>query len=136
MYTVAQVLNRDFSRSWYESVALVQEIAATLGTWSTVPAAEDLFLDEEGTVSFGFADERAENPVVSLATLLAGLLEGTEAPAALRSLAAENARPNPAHATVEGFSQAIAFYERVGFQPIKISAGGIRFGMQIEHVAD
>jgi len=31
---------------------------------------------------------------------------------------------------------AIAFYERVGFQPIKISAGGIRFGMQIEHVAD
>jgi ribosomal protein S18 acetylase RimI-like enzyme len=32
--------------------------------------------------------------------------------------------------------RAIAFYERVGFQPIKITEGSIRFGMQLEHTAD
>jgi hypothetical protein len=112
MYTVDQVLARDFSRSWHEGVALVQEIAATLGSLPRVPAAADLFLDEYGTLSFGFAAEGAEDPVVSLATLLAGLLEGIEAPAALRSLAVENARTPPAHSSVEGFSQALAFYER------------------------
>src|SRR5580765_5046594 len=111
MYTVAQILNSDFSRSWSECVALVREIAETLGTSPIVPAAEDIFLQEDGSISLGFATEQAADPVVSLATLLAGLLERTDAPAALRALASENARPNPSHASVARFSQALAFYE-------------------------
>src|SRR5207237_7751599 len=34
------------------------------------------------------------------------------APAPLAELARENARPEPAHPTLEGFSRALAFYER------------------------
>jgi hypothetical protein len=112
MYTVAQILSPDFRRSWSECVALVGEIADTLGTSPTVPAAEDMFLQEDGSISLGFAAEQAVDPVMSLATLLADLLERTDAPAALRTLAAENARPNPAHGTVARFSQALAFFER------------------------
>ena len=68
-----------FARSWFEAVAVVQAVALALGSLSTVPAAEDLLLEEDGTVRFGFASEAPEDPVVGLATLLLQLLEGTSA---------------------------------------------------------
>ncbi len=112
MYALDQVLEPDFSRSWQEAVALVQEVALALGDLRTLPAPEDLFLEEDATVAIGFASEEARDPVTSLATLLVQLLEGIAAPAELRSLAADNAKTPPAHATVAGFTRALAFYER------------------------
>jgi hypothetical protein len=112
MYAVTQVLRSDFPRSWQEAVALIQEIALALGDLSTVPAPEDLFLDEDGNIQIGFASEADEHPVTSLANMLLAALEGVEAPPQLRSLAVDNAKTPPAHTTVAGFTRALAFYER------------------------
>ena len=112
MYTLAHVLNPGFARSWHEAVALVQELAATLGPVLTVPSPEDVFLDESGTLTLGFGSESAGNPVASLARLLEQLLEGVSAPPELLALATENAQDSPLHATVSALSRALAFYER------------------------
>jgi hypothetical protein len=112
MHSVAQVLTPGFSRSWYEAVAVVQEVAAQLSTGMSVPSPNDLTFDESGALVFGFASESGGSPVAALGRLLDGLLDGIDAPAALRDLAKENSRDNPSHATVEGFSRALAFYER------------------------
>ena len=111
MYTVADVLNPDFSRSWPEAVALVREIAGAVGS-SSVPAPQDLLLDESGGLALGFASESAQHPVTGLAWILSGLLDGIDAPPQLRALAAENLGASPAHKTVEAFSSALAFFER------------------------
>jgi TonB-like protein len=111
MYSVAQVLRPDFGRSWHEAVAIVQEVASQLSPGLAVPAPEDLLFEDNALV-FGFGSESDELPVTSLAVLLQGLLEGIEAPGGLRDLATENAKPSPAHTTVQGFSRALAFYER------------------------
>jgi hypothetical protein len=112
MYTLEQVLKPDFSRSWYEAVALVQEVARALGDLTTVPAAEDLYLEEDGTIAIGFASEVSRHPVTALAMLLTQLFQGAAAPAGLRSLADDNAKTPPAHDTIAAFSRALAFYER------------------------
>lgn len=112
MYTLAHVLDPAFARSWHEAVALVQELATTLGPVLTVPSPEDIFLDDTGTLTLGFGSESAGNPVTSLARLLEQLLEGVSAPPELLALATENAHGSPVHATVSAFSRALAFYER------------------------
>jgi hypothetical protein len=112
MYALDQVLRPDFSRSWYEAVALVQEVARALGDLTTVPTAEDLYLEEDGTIAIGFASEVSQHPVTALAALLVQLLEGVAAPPQLCSLAADNAKTPPAHESLAGFTRALAFYER------------------------
>ena len=112
MYSLDLVLRPDFSRSWQEAVAVTQEVARALGDLKTLPAPEDLFLEEDATVAIGFASEEPGDPVSSLASLLLRLLEGVNAPAELLSLAADNAKTPPAHPTVAGFTRALAFYER------------------------
>jgi len=112
MYTLDQVLKPEFPRSWHEAVALVQEVADALGPITTVPAPEDLVVEEDGTVVLGFASEIPGDPVTGLGTLLVQLLEGVDTPAALHSLAVDNAKTPPAQPTVAGFSRALAFYER------------------------
>jgi hypothetical protein len=114
MYSVAQVLNPKFVLSWYEAVALVQEMASMLGPAMTVPAFEDLFLDDSGSLTFGFASEVGEDPVAGLTDLLHRLLEGVDAPEGLRALAEGNPQGASKATTVEGFSRALAFYERPG----------------------
>jgi hypothetical protein len=112
MTTLADALRDDFTRSWYEAVAIVQEVASRLAPGEAVPLPDDLFLAPDGSLTFGFANEAAGNPVSDLAALLQKLLEGTQAPVPLRELAAENASADPKHTTIEGFSRALAFYER------------------------
>ena len=87
MHPLTHVIRPDFSLSWHEAVALVHEVALALGDLTTLPAPEDLFLEDDGTVVVGFASEVAGHPVTSLAALLVQLLEGTNAPPALRSSA-------------------------------------------------
>ncbi len=112
MYTLDQVLKPDFPRSWHEAVALVQEVADSLGAVTTVPNPEEIHVGEDGTLVLGFASEAAGDPVRGLGRLLVQLLEGVDAPAALQSLAAENARTPPAQSTVAAFVRALAFFER------------------------
>ena len=112
MYTVEQMRAPSFARSWYEAVAVVQEVASALGSLSTVPAAEDLLLEEDGTVSLGFASEAPEDAVAGLATLLLQLLEGTSPPAELGRLAGDYAGLPAGDVSIARFSEALAIYER------------------------
>ena len=112
MHSLAAVLNPEFGRSWHEAVAVVQEAATLWQPGLSIPGPEDIFVDDEGVLSFGFGDESSENPVTALATLLQGLLKGIEAPSSLTELVAENAKSQPAHASLSSFSKALAFFER------------------------
>ncbi|MBA3886600.1 MAG: hypothetical protein H0X67_12850 [Acidobacteria bacterium] len=112
MYSLAHTLKPQFGRTWHEAVAIVQELASITGELEVLPLAEDLSLTDEGTLVLGFAGETGEAPVTALARLLDALLEGTDAPDGLRSLTADNASPTPAHASVQGFCRALAFFER------------------------
>jgi len=114
-YSIADVVQPDFKRSWQEAVAIVQEVASQVAPETPVPDAEDLTLDGDGRLELGFGPDTAGHPVTALASLLQMLLEGlNDAPAGLRALANENSQPEPAHASVEGFYRALAFYERPG----------------------
>jgi hypothetical protein len=112
MNSIADVLALAPGPSWHECVAIIQEIAANLEPAQPVPAPEDLLLEADGTVTFGFAGESARPQVADLASLLDTFLKKTEAPQGLRDLATENARDEPAHSTMASFTRALAFYER------------------------
>ena len=112
MNSIADVLALTPGPSWHESVAIVQEIAAHLEPGQPLPAPEDLLLESDGSITFGFAGESARPQVADLASLLDTLLKKAEAPQALRDLASENARDEPAHASIASFTKALAFYER------------------------
>jgi hypothetical protein len=114
MYRVSDILNPAFARSWHEAVAIVQEIISQLGPGATVPAAEDLLIDQNGNLQLGFGTDEPQNAVAVLARLLKSLLNGVDAPAGLRDLASENAKPAPALSSVSAFQRALAFYERPG----------------------
>jgi hypothetical protein len=92
-------------------VAIVQEAAAQLVPGLNLPGPADMYLDDTGTLTFGFGSESSGEPVAALAGLLQDLLEGVDAPSPLRELAIENAR-SASHATVASFAQALAFFER------------------------
>jgi hypothetical protein len=114
MYRVSDILNPEFARSWHEAVAIVQEIVAQLPEGATVPAAEDLLIDEIGNMQLGFGPDGPQNVVSVLASLLKSLLKGIDAPGGLRDLANDNAKATPALSSVSAFQRALAFYERPG----------------------
>lgn len=112
MRTVADLTAAEMPLLWHEAVALVQEIAhASAG--QPIPSAEDILVEEDGTISFAFASEEALPPVVVLGRTLHSLLRD-DAPAPLKAFAAENAGEQPSHPTVESFTRALAFFERPG----------------------
>jgi hypothetical protein len=112
MYTVEDVLKPEFRCSWQEAVAIVQEVASKTGGLPSVPPADALTLDEDGTVALGFASEIAENHVTSLARLLGRLLDGSGAPTQLEVMAQEDAGLHPRHASIAEFTAALEFFER------------------------
>ena len=57
MKTLADLIGVDFPLLWHEAVAVVQEVASLVGPDGAVPADEDLFFTEDGTIEFGFASE-------------------------------------------------------------------------------
>ena len=112
MYRVSDILQPEFSRSWHEAVAVVQEVASQVVPGSTVPGAEDLLLDQSGALQLGFGPDGPQNPVSALGSLLQSLLDGVEAPGGLRDIANDNAGPSPSLSSVAAFQRALAFYER------------------------
>ncbi len=112
MNSLADVLVLTPAPSWHECVAIVQEVAGNLQPGQPLPALEDLLVESDGSITFGFAGESVRPQVADLASLLASLLGKTEAPQGLLDLANENAGDQPAHATIASFSRALAFFER------------------------
>ena len=70
MYRVSDVLKPDFARSWHEAVAIVQEVASQLVPGGTVPDADDLLFENDGTIQLGFGPDAPQNPVQALGGLL------------------------------------------------------------------
>lgn len=114
MNTLRDVLHNEFSRSWYEAVAIVQELASMLVPGQAVPAPDHLIITANGTLRIDSVDDTSDSPVPGLAGLLQDLLQGTPAPAQLQEFAAENASAKPLHTSVESFARALAFFERPG----------------------
>jgi hypothetical protein len=114
MYTVSDVLRPQVTRSWYEAVAIVQEVTSQLAPGASVPGPNDLVFDSQGRLHLGFGSDTEQNPVVALASLLGLLLEGIDAPAGLRELARNNTGSSPVITSVDGFQRGLAFYERPG----------------------
>lgn len=112
MFRVADVLRPEVGRSWHEAVAIVQEVASQLVPGAAVPGADDLLLDDDGTLQLGFGSDTVQHPVTALGSLLGTLLDGIEAPVGLRELARTNMAAEPSNTTVESFQRALAFYER------------------------
>jgi hypothetical protein len=112
MNRVSDILKPEFARSWYEAVALVQEVVSQLAPGAGVPDVEDLLIDPTGALQFGFGSDSPGNPVSGLGSLLQSLLDGVEAPIGLRQLADDNAKESPSLSSVAAFQRALAFYER------------------------
>jgi hypothetical protein len=70
MNSLSAVLSPEFGRSWYEAVAIVQEAAKLWQPGLSIPGPDDIFVDEEGVLSFGFGDDCSQNPVAALAGVL------------------------------------------------------------------
>lgn len=137
MYTVRQVLRPEFTRSWQESVAIVQEAAALLQPGLALPDPEDLILNESGTLSFGFGSETSQHPVAGLASLLEELLQGTDPPESLVSMASASAQLTSDHSSLDAFSRALAFYERPNrANDLRAVVGRLRGTPSEESVAD
>lgn len=99
---------------WHEAVAVVQAIAAAAAErGSVVPDPASIRLLPNGTPAWSAA-AASTHPVRTLALALDRLVGTQPVPSQLRQvIAADHADP-PAHATIEEFSRALAFFERPG----------------------
>jgi TonB family protein len=125
MISIAQLRTPGFSLHWHEAVAAVAEVATVLQArgFSRVPAPESFIIGPDGVLSLGagpwedpwdFEDSGDGLPVPRLGRMLDELLSSVACPSELRRLATESMADPPAHATVEAFAEALAFFERPG----------------------
>ena len=117
MIVCADVQARKLVLSWQEGVAIVRELADTLGradSTDQVPDLAHVAIRTSGEIEILQGSPPAQLPVRRLAAGLEALIEGTEAPPELWALASDNAGATPKHASVEKFADALAIFERPG----------------------
>jgi len=118
MISLADLRARGVTPTWQEAVAVVQELLQTVvaagGPIDRLPDLEHIALIPNGDVVALPGSLSGENPVRHLGSLLSTLLEGSNPPAELTALA-DKAMATPGQfASVEEFSNALAFFERPG----------------------
>jgi hypothetical protein len=125
MISIAQLRTPGFSLHWHEAVAVLAEVATILRArgFSRVPAPESIIIGPDGVLSLGegpwedswdLEDSGDGLPVQRLGRMFDGLLSSVACPSELRQLAMESMADPPAHATIEAFGDALAFFERPG----------------------
>lgn len=118
MISLADLRARNVVPAWQEAVAVVQELlhttVTTTGSPDRLPDLEHVALIANGDVVALPGSLRPDNPVRHLAILLQLLTEHAAVPEELAALVEANVVAPPQHATVEAFSQALAFFERPG----------------------
>jgi hypothetical protein len=104
---------------WHEAVAVVRDICQLLrgaDPLEPVPDLRHIWICANGrmAVAPGTAGGRtsSEQPVTTLGRLLLSLVEEAQMPVQLRVVALSAAASTPAYATVEEFSNALAYFER------------------------
>jgi periplasmic protein TonB len=118
MVSLADLRARNVLPTWQEAVAvaqeLVQSVQAATGTSDRLPDPEHVALISSGDVVAVPGSLRPDNPVRHLAILLKLLTDGVPMPEQLGALIEANLAEPTQHATVEAFSEALAFFERPG----------------------
>jgi hypothetical protein len=101
---------------WYEAVAIIAELAGTMraGKLARVPTPSSVVITADGTLLVSGPDTLEGSPPRELAGLLEGLLSQVSCPSELGQFVAQNVAEPPAHATLEDFADALAFFERPG----------------------
>ncbi len=115
---LSRLLDQQTPLSWFEAVAIVQELCdvALHGSGPAPPASlelSDVLITSDGGVEVrGSAAQRAPT-VAQAAHVLLALIEGTQAlPVQLRLLALQEVSPTPACSTLREFSARLAPFER------------------------
>ena len=119
MILVADLPARKLLRAWQEAVAIVQELADTVGRAgpaAKVPNLEHVALGLDGDLVILPGSPPPDHAARQLAQTLQVLINGTGAPPELRRLVTENTGDTPTHASVEEFARALAIFERPGRQ--------------------
>ncbi len=115
--TLRDLVARGTPLEWFESVAIVQELAAAVAkdAGSKGPRVPDLpgaELLPDGTVRILDAGGADQAPVFRLAHVLNALLSGGTPPVQLRLLVLTALAPEPTYKTVLEFTQALEYFER------------------------
>lgn len=114
---VSNLRSWNVSLEWQEAVAIIQELADTVGRAgpaANVPDPEHIVIAEGGELVVLPGSAAPPHPVTQLACTLQALAEGTSAPPELCLLVSDNTGATPTHASVKDFSGALAIFERPG----------------------
>ena len=110
--TVAQLVHREVSLDWPETVAVVLEIADTLGrspqAW--LPSYQGIALTPEGAVEFRRESAHATNPVTTLADIFRALLP-TDAPQSVWDVASAAGPESASYDSVPRLAGALAEFD-------------------------
>jgi hypothetical protein len=111
---VGDLLARDVPLGWHEAVAVTQEVCAKLfGSRAVAPDPSHILLHPTGAIELLPEASSAEPPAQRLGYTLNALLQGTSPPAELR-LFASQMTAGAANASIDVFSQKLAYFERPG----------------------
>jgi hypothetical protein len=119
---LARLLERAMPLSWFEAVAIVQELCAVLlstrrPAGETDLEPEDVAITHEGNVEVRAGAAQGVPPVARVAHLLLALLgEARTLPVQLRLLALQEVSPTPTGTTLRDWSARLATFERPGRQ--------------------
>jgi hypothetical protein len=116
MVSFAEVRRPELALHWHEAVAIVAEVAAMLRSrgHTRVPALDTIILDADGTLRFLDEGRQSAAPGQQLGDMLDALLSPVPCPLELRRLVDDTKADPPGHATLEGFADALSFFERPG----------------------
>lgn len=116
MMTVADLQRAAFSLHWHEAVAVIAELASVMqaSRLAHVPAPASIAITGDGTLLVSGGSTLEGPPPHALAALLEELLSSASCPPELGQFVAHNLAEPSAHATLEDFASALAFFERPG----------------------
>jgi hypothetical protein len=114
--TLSELLARDPPLQWFEGIAIVRGVAASLLEQQgrhplALPELHQIDLRDDGAVVITGEVEVAE-PVRRLGQLLQATLTDTEVPVQLRLIVSQATAPMPLYKSVAEFDQALAYFER------------------------
>jgi outer membrane biosynthesis protein TonB len=116
MISISDLRRAAVSLQWHEAVGVIAELAGTMQAsgLAHVPDPRSIVLAADGTLLVSGGSTLEGLPSSDLAGLLEALLSSVSHPPELGRFVAGNLGDAPAHATIEAFAEALAFFERPG----------------------
>ena len=114
--TLSELLARNLSVQWYEAIAIVRGVVASLlehhrGDLLALPELHQIELVADGSVVVTGTGP-ANEPVRRLGQLLQATLSDAEVPVQLRLIVSQATAPMPSYASITEFDTALAYFER------------------------